>query len=74
MRKNEQKVLEIVSNQLGVNSAKLNSETDIVKDYEADSLDKFEIMNEIEDGFEVNIPENFDFSKIQELFDLIQEV
>lgn len=47
------KVQEIVSEQLDVDAAEIVLTADIKEDLEADSLDVFEIMNELEDELDI---------------------
>lgn len=60
----EARVIEIVSEQLGVNKDQITKETHFVKDLNADSLDLVELVMELEEEFEVSIPEEM-HEKIQ---------
>lgn len=53
----EQKVIEILANQLRVDKAKINVETNIAADLGADSLDLVEILMSLEEEFNVSIPD-----------------
>ena len=53
----ERRVKVIVADQLGVDSDDLTPETHLEKDLSADSLDGVEIIMEIEDEFEISIPD-----------------
>lgn len=60
----EARVIEIVSDQLGVNKDQITKDTHFVKDLNADSLDLVELVMELEEEFEVHIPEEM-HEKIQ---------
>lgn len=53
----EQKVIAIVSEQLSVDKAEISRETSFVGDLGADSLDTVELVMELEDEFDMNIPD-----------------
>ena len=53
----EQKVISIVSEQMGVDKAEINKDTSFVNDLNADSLDTVELVMEFEDEFEMSIPD-----------------
>ena len=46
-----EKIKEIVVDQLGVNDEDVKLETNFVEDLDADSLDLFQVIMEIEDAF-----------------------
>ncbi len=60
----EDKVIAIVSDQMGVEKAEISRETSFVNDLNADSLDTVELVMELEDEFEMSIPDE-DAVKIQ---------
>jgi acyl carrier protein len=51
------KVASIVSEQLSVDKAEISKETSFVNDLGADSLDTVELVMELEDEFDMNIPD-----------------
>ena len=53
-----ERVTNIVSEQLGVDKDKITSETSFVNDLGADSLDPVELVMELEEEFDVNIPDD----------------
>jgi len=57
-------VFDIVAEQLGVNRDQLTRETSFINDLGADSLDTVELVMELEEEFDVNIPEE-EAEKIQ---------
>ena len=60
----EQKVIEIVSEQMGVDKSEITRETHFINDLNADSLDTVELVMEFEDEFEMSIPDE-EAEKIQ---------
>jgi len=60
----EEKVIEIVAEQMGVDKAEVTRETFFVNDLNADSLDTVELVMEFEDEFELSIPDE-EAEKIQ---------
>lgn len=60
----EQKVVDIVSEQMGVDKTEITRETSFVNDLNADSLDTVELVMEFEDEFELSIPDE-EAEKIQ---------
>ena len=53
-----ERVTEIVSDQLGVDKEKISAETSFVNDLGADSLDTVELVMELEEEFDINIPDD----------------
>ena len=53
----EEKVKDIVSEQMGVDKSEISSETSFVNDLNADSLDTVELVMELEDEFDMSIPD-----------------
>lgn len=53
----EEKVVQIVSEQLSVDKGELSRETSFVNDLNADSLDTVELVMELEDEFDLTIPD-----------------
>ena len=60
----EEKVIDIVSEQMGVDKSEITRETSFVNDLNADSLDTVELVMEFEDEFELSIPDE-EVEKIQ---------
>jgi acyl carrier protein len=52
------RVIEIVAEQLGVNKEQITPETSFVNDLGADSLDTVELVMELEEEFDINIPDD----------------
>ncbi|UCE62145.1 MAG: acyl carrier protein [Phycisphaerales bacterium] len=53
----EEKVLQVISEQLSVERSELSRETSFVNDLNADSLDTVELVMELEDEFDMTIPD-----------------
>jgi acyl carrier protein len=60
----EAKVIEIVSEQMGVDKSEIARETSFINDLNADSLDTVELVMEFEDEFDMSIPDE-EAEKIQ---------
>ena len=60
----EEKVIEIIGDQIGMDKSEIIRETSFVKDLNADSLDVVEIIMKLEDEFEMSIPDE-EAEKIQ---------
>ena len=54
----EERVVDIVAEQLGVSKDQINRETSFVNDLGADSLDTVELVMELEEEFDINIPDD----------------
>ena len=60
----ENKVIEIISEQMGVDKSEIRRETSFINDLNADSLDTVELVMEFEDEFDMSIPDE-EAEKIQ---------
>jgi acyl carrier protein len=60
----ETKVIEIISEQMGVEKSEITRETSFINDLNADSLDTVELVMEFEDEFDMSIPDE-EAEKIQ---------
>jgi acyl carrier protein len=54
----EERVIDIVAEQLGVEKEKITRDTHFVNDLGADSLDTVELVMELEEEFDISIPED----------------
>jgi acyl carrier protein len=54
----KERVIDIVAEQLGVNKEQITTETSFVNDLGADSLDVVELVMELEEEFDINIPDD----------------
>lgn len=64
------KIKAIIVEQLGVDEDKVTMETHLMKALEADSLDAVEIIMAIEEGYEIEIPDE-EAEKFQTVSDLV---
>jgi acyl carrier protein len=60
----EEKVIDIISEQMGADKSEITRETSFVNDLNADSLDTVELVMEFEDEFDMSIPDE-EAEKIQ---------
>jgi len=60
----ESKVIDIISEQMGVDRSEITRETSFINDLNADSLDTVELVMEFEDEFDMSIPDE-EAEKIQ---------
>lgn len=65
----EDKLANIISEQLGVDRSKVTPEASFTTDLGADSLDSVELIMAIEDEFEIEIPDE-DVEKLKTVSDL----
>ena len=64
------RVIEIVCEQMGQSKDKVSEETSFINDLGADSLDTVELVMELEDEFDLSIPDE-DAEKIKTVGDAI---
>ena len=69
----QERVIEIVAEQLGVDKEKVTPETSFVNDLGADSLDTVELVMEFEEEFDINIPDDA-AEKIQTVGQAVQYI
>lgn len=69
----EVRVTEIVAEQLGVEKEKIKRESNFVNDLGADSLDTVELVMELEEEFDINIPDE-SAEKIQTVGEAIDHI
>lgn len=71
----EERVVDIVSEQLGVDKDKITRETSFVNDLGADSLDTVELVMELEEEFDISIPDDAaeKIQKVGEAVDFIEK-
>ncbi len=60
----ENKVIDIISEQMGADKSEISRETSFINDLNADSLDTVELVMEFEDEFDLSIPDE-EAEKIQ---------
>jgi len=54
----QERVIDIIVEQLGAEKSKVTPETSFVNDLGADSLDTVELVMELEEEFDINIPDD----------------
>lgn len=71
----EQRVIDIVAGQLGVEKEKITRDTHFVNDLGADSLDTVELVMELEEEFNISIPEDSaeKIQKVGQAIDFIEQ-
>jgi acyl carrier protein len=67
------KIIKIVSEQMGVEKSEITMETSFVNDLNADSLDTVELVMEFEDEFELSIPDE-EAEKIQTVGQAVEHI
>jgi len=73
MASTEEKVIDIVAEQLGVDKEKITRESNFINDLGADSLDLVEMVMEFEASFGIRIPED-QTDKIQTVGEAIDAI
>ncbi|EJF00709.1 acyl carrier protein [Liquorilactobacillus mali] len=68
-----EKVQGIVVEQLDVDAADVKMDADIKEDLEADSLDVFEIMNELEDDLDIKLEADENVKTIKDVVDYVKK-
>ena len=69
----EERVVDIVAEQLGADKEKISRKTSLVNDLGADSLDQVELVMELEEEFDINIPDDA-AEKIQTVGEAIEHI
>lgn len=68
-----EKIREIVVDQLGVNEEEVKLETRFIEDLEADSLDLFQVIMELEDAFDVKVEEVENIKTVADAVNFIEK-
>jgi Acyl carrier protein len=68
-----EKIQEIVAEELGKEVEEIKLTTNIQEDLEADSLDLFQIINEIEDEFDVKIEVEDGIKTVEDLVKYVEQ-
>lgn len=69
----EDKVINIICEQMGTSRDKISENTSFINDLGADSLDTVELVMNFEDEFEISIPDE-DAEKIQTVGDAVKYI
>lgn len=68
-----EKIQDIIVEELGVEKEEVKLDTNIQEDLEADSLDLFQIINEIEDKFDVKIETEDGIATVKDLVEYVEK-
>ena len=68
-----EKIQDIIVEELGVEKEEVKLGTNIQEDLEADSLDLFQIINEIEDEFDVKIETEDGITTVKDLVEYVEK-
>lgn len=69
----EEKVIEIITDQFGIDKTEIKLETSFTEDLNADSLDQVELVMEFEDKFDMKISDE-DARKMQRVGDVVKYI
>lgn len=65
--KMKEKVIEIIAEQLEVDAAEITGDTNFMEDLDADSLDIFQVLSEIEDELDIVIETDENVQTVDQL-------
>lgn len=68
-----EKIREIIVDQLGVNEEDIKLETRFIDDLEADSLDLFQVIMELEDAFDVKVEDVENIKTVSDAVNFIEK-
>ena len=68
-----EKIKEIIAEQTGKDIPEITPETNVMEDLEADSLDLFQIINDIEDEFDVKIENTDEIKTVADVVKIVEE-
>ena len=66
------KVKEIIAEELGIDEGKITMETNFQEDLEADSLDLFQVISELEDELDITIDTEEGLNTVADLVKFIE--
>ena len=67
------KVTEILVDQFDLEEGEVKPETNLTEDIDADSLDLFEVLNRIEDDFDIKLAVAEEIQTVQDLVNKVSE-
>lgn len=67
-----EKIREIIAEQTGKDENEITLETNVKEDLDADSLDLFQIINDIEDEFEVSVEDPDSITTVKDIVDFVE--
>ena len=68
-----EKIREIIPEQTGKDVEEITLETNVKEDLDADSLDLFQIINDIEDEFDVSVEDPESIVTVQDAVDFVEK-
>ena len=68
-----EKIREIIAEQTGKDVEEITLETNVKEDLDADSLDLFQIINDIEDEFDVAVEDPESIVTVQDAVDFVEK-
>ena len=68
-----EKIREIIAEQTGKDVEEITLETNVKEDLDADSLDLFQITNDIEDEFDVSVEDPESIVTVQDAVDFVEK-
>ena len=68
-----EKIREIIAEQTGKDVEEITLETNVKEDLDADSLDLFQIINDIEDEFDVSVEDPESIVTVQDVVDFVEK-
>ena len=68
-----ERIKEIIAEQTGKDIAEITPETSVMEDLEADSLDLFQIINDIEDEFDVKIENTKSIKTVADVVKIVED-
>ena len=68
-----EKIREIIAEQTGKDVEEITLETNVKEDLDADSLDLFQIINDIEDEFDVSVEVPESIVTVQDAVDFVEK-
>ena len=67
-----EKIREIIAEQTGKEEDEITLETNVKEDLDADSLDLFQIINDIEDEFEVSVEDPDSITTVKDIVEFVE--
>lgn len=67
-----EKIREIIAEQTGKDESEITLETNVKEDLDADSLDLFQIINDIEDEFNVSVENPEEIVTVKDAVDFVE--
>lgn len=68
-----EKIREIIAEQTGKDVEEITLETNVKEDLDTDSLDLFQIINDIEDEFDVSVEDPESIVTVQDAVDFVEK-